>query len=159
MGFRFSLQTVLRLRRSLEDGERLRLQTLLVDRAQLQTRIGETITSRAALGAKLNTSLQQQTLSGGEMQFAGQRLRACDLQSARLNASVAAVTQQIERQQALLLRRRIDRKVLEQVRERQLTRYEADIERRTQSQVEEMFLLRRAREVIRGHLINTSSSK
>jgi flagellar export protein FliJ len=146
MGFHFSLETVLRLRRSLEDGERLRLQTLLVDRAQLQTRISETIALHAALGTKLNTSLQQQTLSGGEMNFAVQRLRACDLQSARLNASLAALGQQIERQQALLLRRRIDRRVLEQLRERQMLRYEADTQRRTQSQVEELFLLRRARE-------------
>jgi flagellar export protein FliJ len=143
MGFRFSLETVLRLRRSLEDGERLRLQTLLVDRAQLQTRIGETIASRAALGGKLNTSLQQQTLCGGEMQFAVQRVRACDLQSARLNASLATLAQQIEHQQAALLRRRIDRKVLEQVRERQLARYDAETQHRAQSQVEEMFLLRR----------------
>jgi flagellar export protein FliJ len=148
MGFRFSLETVLRLRRSLEDGERLRLQTLLVDRAQLQARISETIASCALLHAKLNTALQQQTLSGAEMQFAVQRLRACDLQSARLNTSVAAVTQQIERQQALLLLRRIDRKVLEQLRERQLSRYQADIHRRTQSQVEELFLLRRTREQV-----------
>jgi flagellar export protein FliJ len=148
MGFCFSLETVLRLRRSLEDGERLRLQTLLVDRAQLQARISETIASCALLRAKLNTALQQQTLSGAEMQFAVQRLRACDLQSARLNTSVAAVTQQIERQQALLLLRRIDRKVLEQLRERQLSRYQADIHRRTQSQVEELFLLRRTREQV-----------
>lgn len=146
MAFRFSLETVLRLRRSLEDGERLRLQSLLADRAQLQTRIRDTAASRAALGGKLNTSLQQEAVSGSEMQFAVQRLRACDLQSARLNASVSTLTQQIERQQALLIRRRIDRKVLEQLRERQLTRYEAETQRRAQSQVEEMFLLRRLRE-------------
>ncbi len=146
MGFRFSLETVLRLRRSLEDGERLRLQSLLVDRAHLQTRISETVASRAALGTRLNSSLQQQTMSAAEMQFAGQRLRACDLQSARLNASVATLTQQIERQQAVLLRRRIDRKVLEQVRERQMARYEAEAQHRAQLQLEELFLLRRARE-------------
>jgi flagellar export protein FliJ len=146
MGFHFSLETVLRLRRSLEDGERLRLQSLLVDRAQLQARIGETIASRAALVTKLNASLQQQTLCGGEMQFAVQRLRACDLQSARLNASLATLALQIERQQAILLRRRIDRKVLEQVRERQMARYEAEAQHRAQLQTEELFLLRRGHE-------------
>lgn len=143
MGFRFSLETVLRLRRSLEDGERLRLQRLLFDRAQLQTRAGETTASRAALGATLKTSLQQEALSGGEMHFAMQRARACELQSERLNASLASLAQQIERQQALLLRRRLDRKVLEQVRQGQKTGYEADIQRRTQSLIEELFLFRR----------------
>ncbi|MFZ0706744.1 MAG: hypothetical protein WAM71_14145 [Candidatus Korobacteraceae bacterium] len=142
MGFRFSLETVLRLRRSLEDSERLRLQSLLSERAQLQTRISETIASRAALGDRLNALLKNETLSGSEMQFAVQRRRACDLQVARLNASVTTLSQQIERQQAVLLRRRLDRKVLEQLQTRQLTRYEADMQHRTQSQVEEMFLLR-----------------
>jgi len=145
MGFRFTLETVLRLRRSLEDSERMRLQSLLSERAQLQTRISETIASRAALGDNLNALLKNESLSGGEMQFAVQRRRACDLQVARLNASVATLSQQIERQQAVLLRRRIDRKVLEQLRTRQLSRYEAEAQRRAQSQIEELFLLRRER--------------
>jgi len=148
MGFRFSLETVLRLRRSQEDGERLRLQSLLSERAQLQTRISETIASRAALGDNLNGLLKNESLSGGEMQFAVQRRSACDLQVARLNASVATLSQQIERQQAVLLRRRIDRKVLEQLRTRQLSRYEAEAQRRAQSQIEELFLLRRERKSI-----------
>ena len=146
MGFRFSLETVLRLRRSLEDGERLRLQALLVNRAQLQTEIAETIASRGALATKLKASLNHETLPGGEMQFAAQRVRACDLQSVRLNAALSTLTQQIERQQAMLLRRRIDRKVLEKLRERQGARYDADTQRRAQSQMEELFLLRRARQ-------------
>ena len=145
MGFRFSLETVLRLRRSLEDSERLRLQTLLAGRSQLQREIRKTAEFHAAVDEKLKTSLQQQALSGSEMQFAGQRLTACDLQTARLHVSVATVTQQIERQQSLLLRRRIDRKVLENLRERQQADYEAEAQHRAQSQVEEMFLLRRAR--------------
>ena len=143
MGFRFSLETVLRLRRSLEDGERLRLQTLLAERAQLQTRISETGTSHAALITKLKASLTEQALPSGEMHFSLQRARACELQNARLNASLVPLAQHIEGQQASLVRRRIDRKVLEQVRERQRSRYEADANRRTQSQLEEIFLLRR----------------
>lgn len=147
MGFRFSLETVLRLKRSLEDAERLRLQSLLADRAQLRTRVDETIASRTALGASLVASLQREFLPGSEMQFAWQRQRACDLQSARLNSSLATVLQQIERQQALLIQRRIDRKALDQLRERQRERYEADAQRRAQSQLEELFLLRRERKV------------
>ncbi len=148
MGFHFSLETVLRLRRSLEDGERLRLQTLLVQRAQLQRELSQTSASRSVLSAKLKASLQQEVVAAGEMQFALQRLRACELQSARLQGSIATLTQQVERQQAVLLRRRIDRKVLEQLREGQLARYETESQHRAQSQVEEMFLLRRAREAI-----------
>ena len=146
MAFRFSLETVLRLRHSLEDGERLRLQALLAQRAQLQREIHNTLESRAGLNAKLTAKIQRDQLSGGEMHFAAQRLRACELQAARLNAAVAALTQPIERQQALLLQRRIERKVLEQVREDQRARYEAEAQHRAQSQIEELFLLRRARE-------------
>jgi len=146
MRFRFSLETVLRLRRSLEDSERLRLQMLLADSAQLKTEIERTAGFRAELGVKLSTSLQQHTLPVAEMQFALQRARACDLHSVRLHASLAAVAQHIERQQRALLQRRMDRKVLEQVRERQSSRFEADTQRRTQSQMEELFLLRRGRD-------------
>ena len=144
MGFRFSLETVLRLRQSLEDSERLRLQMLLADRAELQEEIGETAASRAAVGHKLKAALQRENPPAGELHFAAQRERACGLQSARLSASLATVMQQIERQQTVLLRRRIDRKVLEQLRERQLSRYEVETRRRTQSQIEELFLLRKA---------------
>lgn len=145
MGFRFTLETVLRLRRSLEDGERLRLQLLLADRAQLQRTISETTASRSEVGNKLTQSMKQEELSAAEMQFAAQRLTACDLHSARLHASVSTMTQQIERQQSVLLRRRIDRKVLEQLRARQLERHEAETQRREQLQAEELFILRRRR--------------
>jgi hypothetical protein len=43
----------------------------------------------------------------------------------------------------VLLRRRLERRVLEQVRERQLARYQTEAERRAQVQLEEQFLLRR----------------
>ena len=99
MGFRFSLETVLRLRQSLEDSERLRLQALLANRAQLERALGETASSRRAVGNQLKTSLRQEAVSAAELHFAVQRLAACDLQTARLNASLNALHQQIERQQ------------------------------------------------------------
>lgn len=145
MRFRFSLETVLRLRRSLEDNERLRLQTLLGERAQLERDISETGASRRALSERLNGSLRQELLSGAELHFALQRLTACDFQSARLNASRVTLSQQIERQQAALLRRRLDRKVLEQLREGQLGRYESETQHREQARIEELFLLRRGK--------------
>ena len=146
MAFRFSLETVLRLRCSLEDNERLRLQTLLAERAHLERAIGETTSIHVALAAKLKTSLRQEEPTGGEMHFALQRLSACDLQAARLRASRDSLTQHIERQQAVLLRCRRDRKVLEQLRTGQQTRYESEQQHRAQLQVEELFLLRIERE-------------
>jgi flagellar export protein FliJ len=143
MPFRFSLETVLRLRRSLEDGERLRLQSLLAERAQLETAIHQTSASRSNIGHELTASIRQRSLVAAEIRFAGQRLVACDKQSARLHASLATLSQHIERQQAMLLRRRIDRKVLEQLRMQQLKMHEAEAQRRQQSQMEELFLLRR----------------
>ena len=84
-------------------------------------------------------------MSAAELHFAVQRLAACDLQTARLNASLNALHQQIERQQEVLLRRRLDHKVLEQLRTGQLTRFESEQQHRAQSQIEELFLLRRER--------------
>ncbi len=144
MAFRFSLETVLRLRRSLEDSERLRLETLLAQRAQIEREIGDTLESYAALNAKLKQTMEHDRLPGAELQFAIQRLRGCELQVARLHAAIATLAQTIARQQALLLRRRRDRKVLEHVRERQFKQYEAEAQHRGQAEVEELFLLRRA---------------
>jgi flagellar export protein FliJ len=143
MGFRFSLETLLRLRRSLEDDERLRLQALLAQRAQLEREVRESIESRTALNAKLQAAMHQALVSGSEMHFAGQRQRGCEAQAARLNAAAELLAQPIEQQQTVLLRRRLERRVLEQVRERQLARYQTEAERRAQVQLEEQFLLRR----------------
>ena len=143
MAFRFSLETVLRLRRSLEDGERLRLQSLLAGRAQLQSTMNETAASRSKIGHELSQCVGRQALPAAEMQFAVQRLAACDTHSARLHASILNLSQQIERQQAMLLRRRIDRKVLEQLRAQKLETHEKEAERREQTRMEELSLLRR----------------
>jgi len=144
MAFRFALETVLRLRRSLEDEERLRLQTLLARRASLENEVRDTGQAQVALKVALNHGLQQASLPGSELQFGAHRLRACELHTARLKAAASTLGQQIERQQSLLLRRRVERKVLEQLRDRQRARYECEVARREQAQIEELDLLRRA---------------
>ena len=145
MAFRFGLETVLRLRRSLEDEERLRLQTLLARRAGLESEARATREVRAALNAALKATMQESSLLGGELQFAAQRMLACEIRAAYLAESAATLGTQIERQQSALLQRRVERKTLEQLRDRQRIHYEVEVERHWQAQIEELFLLRRAR--------------
>ena len=146
MSFRFSLETVLRLRRNLEDRERLQLQALLARRARLEEDARLTIQAHSALGAACEEALAKNRLAGGELQFVFQRLRACEAQATRLARLAVALGEDIKRQQSVLRQRRVERKVLEQVRERQRARYEMEAQRRSQAKLEELFLLRRTAE-------------
>ena len=146
MPFQFSLETVLNLRRSLEDAERLRLQNLLLQRAELERRLTATTSAETALRAALLAAMGDRVpVPGVEIRFAGQRLEACARQALRLERQVTGLDQQILRQQAVLLQHRTRRQLLEQLRNQYWSRYEREVERRTQSQVEELFLLRRWR--------------
>jgi len=151
MGFRFSLETVLRLRRGLEDSERLRLQELHFQRAQLERQLAATVSSQTALSAALQAAMAKQApLCGGEIGFSDQRLRACQQQAERLRNAAACLDQRVIRQQAVLLERRTQRQVLEQLRGQQWSQYERETQRRAQAQIEELFLLRRWREADEG---------
>lgn len=144
MSFRFSLQTVLRLRRNLEDREWLQLQTLLARQARLEEDARLTGQAHADLNSAINSALGHSPLSGSELQFASQRLHACEAQAKRLATTAVALREAIGRQQSVLLERRVERKTLEQVRDRQQARYEMEAQRRSQAGLEELFLLRRA---------------
>ena len=75
MGFRFSLETVLRLRRTLEEVERGRLQKLLGDRASLERQLCDTRSTQEAIAAAVQSLIQQRpTVPGSELRFAAQHI-------------------------------------------------------------------------------------
>jgi flagellar export protein FliJ len=143
MGFHFTLETVLRLRRSLEDRERLRLQSLHFQRTELELQIDAAALVQKRLRAGLNSDMNKAAICGAELQFTIQRVRACESRAGRLRALTAGLDQQIAKQQVLVLERRRQRRVLEQLRDQQWSRYQSDTEHRAQAQIDELFLLRR----------------
>lgn len=144
MAFRFSLETVLRLRRSLEERERLRLATLLARRSELELEVGRAEELRTGLKAKLQLVMSETSLPAGEMQLVEQRTRGCELHARRLRAALATLAQEIARQTAAYVEQRRDREVLENVRQQQQRRYETEAQRRSQARLEELVLLRLA---------------
>ena len=145
MAFRFSLETVLRLRRSLEEAERLRLQRLHVDRRHLDELTSETSKAQGAITAALYSAIGKEApLLGAELRFAAQRLHACILERERLVSAAAILEHQIARQQNVLLQRQVQRKVMDELREQQRSLYERNTNRRAQTAIEEILLLRRA---------------
>jgi len=145
MGFRFSLETVLRLRRSLEDRERLRLQMLLARKTQLEYEAAITRQAGRQLRENVVQELEQGPLPAIEAQFVRQRSGACEIAAARIRQAKVTLEQQIDRQRAAYVERSIGRKVIERLRERQAERYQSQAERRAQAQMEELALLRRGR--------------
>ena len=143
MAFRFSLGIVLRLRRSLEDAERLRLQKLQAERVLLDEQLSDIDSTRTTIISHLQSAMRDQpALPGSELQFATQRLWACDLQRERLSLARARLQEQIIRQQEAVLQRRRERQLLEQVRDQQRSLYKRGASRQAQAQIEELFLLR-----------------
>ena len=147
MAFRFSLESVLRLRRSFEDLEQLRLQKLQGERALLGQQLSTVAAVELAVDVKMRSAMSGPAwLPGSEIQFAMQRLRACRLEQERLSKVIANMESQIAQQQIVFLQCRVQRKVLDQLCERQRSAYVSEAERRMSARSEELFLLRRGHE-------------
>jgi flagellar FliJ protein len=144
MAFRFSLETVLRLRRSQEDWERLRLQALFAQRAMLESQMQVAEETRTSLKAHELPSPRASPIPAAELQFVTVRRRACELESQRLRQTLVKLEQQIAAQTVVFVAASRARKVLEKLRERKLSRYQAEAQRKEQARVEEVALLMRA---------------
>ena len=145
MGFHFPLETVLRLRRTLEDRERMRLEMLVARRTQLELAATSTLEAGGRLRESLVRGLEAGALPAVEVEFACRRDGACKAEVGRIRHATAALEKQIEHQRAVYLERSVGRKVIEGLRERQLEHYQSAMESRMQAQLEELALLRRAR--------------
>ena len=140
MPFRFSLQPVLRLRESFERRERLRLETITREvmkaRGQLKVAIQERLRAQGESKKKL-----RQGLLGAELQFE----LACDRARVR---QITALKEQVSRLEELRVRQleafrkaQQQRKILENLRDRQFAGYRLIRDRRVQQQLDERFLI------------------
>lgn len=144
MGFRFSLETVLRLRRSLERKQELHLQMLLARQAAIESSLQSTANTRIALKRELTHAAGKLTLPAAEIRFVHQRLGSCELATARLEDELATARKQVNEDTAVLIEQSRRRKLLECLKQQQERRYAAEAERRTQAEVEQMHLMLRA---------------
>jgi flagellar export protein FliJ len=141
MAFRFSLQSVLRIRETLERVELQKLQALIAQanaaRAEIEALARDRENSWRAL---------QQAAVGGvsgvELQVETQREQARAVRRQELARKLTAA-EQAERQQLARYRQaRQQREILSTLRENQLAAYNLEESRRQQQVLDELFLLR-----------------
>jgi flagellar FliJ protein len=142
MSFRFSLQAVLRFRESFERRERQRLEMITLEVVKAKQQGEQAKQDRINAVAQLQTKLRQ-GMTAMEMQFE----LACDRAHIRRIATLKdhfAKLHDLRRRQLEVFRKaQQQRKILENLRDRQLAAYQLIQARRTQQQMDDRFLLTR----------------
>jgi flagellar export protein FliJ len=141
MAFRYALQSVLQLRRSLEHQEEQRLLAMATIVAGLRNTL-EAMQQRDFVARRAAQSEVEQFSSGAQFHFRA----ACDAAALRAIDRLKAQLQEAERQRLEQLKiyreARQKREIIEGLRERQEERHELNAERRRQQRTDEAFLIR-----------------
>lgn len=145
MPFNFSLQAVLRWRESFERRERQRLEIVTREFVKAQQQREQAKLDRANALLQAQKKLRQGT-TAAEMQFE----LACDRARARQivvwTEHVAKLDDLRRRQIEVFRKAQQQRKILENLRDRQLAAYQLIQARRAQQQMDDRFLITRARQ-------------
>lgn len=143
MRFVFPLETVLRLRRNLEERESQRL--LAID-AQLTRARDEIVRVRAQV-ERVRDRMQQDMsggMSGAELALETQILHGLAGRVIQVELAVQQLQQLRLNQLERLKHARMDREMLERLREQQFETYRLENSRREQRASDDLFLIRRA---------------
>jgi flagellar export protein FliJ len=142
MTFRFSLETILRLRRSLEHREEQLL-------AAMENRVQSVATEIAAIDAQLSSRDRDREqglrsgVSGAQLHFELDCRRALESRRGEIAAILRLLEQARDRQRSAFLESRQRRQALEHLRERALREFRTDEDRRQQRQLDDLYLMRR----------------
>ena len=123
MAFHFTLETVLRYRRTLEDREQLRLQSLLLKRSTLLQQLEHLRMTRSELRANLLRTLEQSSLSAAELQFCTRREQGAHQAEEYLQVQLREMQAEVARQTGQYQAERQRRQALESLRDAQLKNY------------------------------------
>jgi flagellar export protein FliJ len=146
MAFHFTLDAVLRYRRSREEQEQLRLQALLAGRARVLEELHQASDAQRHLRSTIQDALHRAAIPAVELQFAAAQLKGIAGRQERLQSRLATMETQIAEQTSCYRRERQNHEVLERVREQQFHRYRIVQLRVQQVLLDELYLLGRARE-------------
>jgi flagellar export protein FliJ len=141
MAFRFSLQSILKLRCAQEHAESVKLEAIVAE--QRWIRKGLEILSEAS--ARVERRFQQELmggLTGSEVHFQDACQSSTALLRATLQQRLEALEQQRLAQLQIFYRARQNRQILDNLRLRQLAEYNAELVRKEQQERDEMFLLK-----------------
>ncbi len=144
MAFRFTLQPVLRLRQGLEERERQRL--LLVNSllAERRRELDDLKQARILAASSLAEAMQA-GMVGSEFHFQTTSIVTQGRREEIAMRQVAELERQCLEQQAAYREAQKQRKILENLRDRQLASWRLDQARREQQRLDDLFMLRQRR--------------
>lgn len=144
MPFRFTLEPLLRLRKSRERAELRRLQeaALLVVRARTQI---EQLDAEVAEMREESRKALLEGCSGAELNFETLLLETCAKRRAWLVQELSRLERLRREQQARYSLARQQREILSNLREHQYSLYRTELSRREQQQSDDLFLTRQTR--------------
>jgi flagellar export protein FliJ len=142
MAFRFPLQTVLRLRRSLERQAEQFLFTIAAEIARLRTELDELDKTELQRRTSADEEFSATGAFGSSLQYIELCGQAAQQNRAALQTQIAEAENKRAQQLQIYLKARQSREILEGLRDRQQSAYNLDASRRAQQATDETFLLR-----------------
>jgi flagellar export protein FliJ len=141
MPYHFPLEAVLRLRRSQERMERLKLEAILSEHARTSAFLDQVTEQFFESRRRFQTDMGG-TVAGSELQF--EAVRAAEVSAMRLSLRGRLVELDRHRsaQLQLYLKARQRREILENLRHRKLIVYRVEQSRHEQQELEDLFLMR-----------------
>jgi len=142
MSFEFSLQGLLRVRESLEKEAEQKLAVAIGELRRLRTKL-EKVREQLASTAERQSDLLARGTTGADLHllcFERVLLERCEK---ALAESVSCALKRVQDQQARFLEAKQKRKILDDLRERQLALFQLTERRKDQQRLDDAFLLRR----------------
>lgn len=142
MGFKFSLQGVLRVRESFERKEEQKLAVATAELKRLNAMLAKIREQLRSMTGQLNRLLDAGT-TGADLHLLCFETMLLERREQALAQTVSKVVKEVHEQQARLQEARRKRQVLENLREQQLALYHLAEGRKEQQGFDDAFLLRR----------------
>jgi len=138
MPFHFSLQSVFRLRQSLEERERLRLAMIIGYLNQLNQLVEQLDQEKRRVSSGLEERLKT-GMTAGELQFELARVAAFEQQKKGVRVQIAKLEEQRAAQEQAFREAQRKRKIVENLRDLKLELYRQEETRREQRRVDDLF--------------------
>jgi flagellar FliJ protein len=144
MAFSFSLATVLRVREILEDQQERLLQKILFEIAQVRENLART---EAAIAGSDDSRREEimKPLAGHDFQASYEEIKALKQTKEELRATIGKLEQLRDRQLSAYEAARRNREMLTDMRDEKRDAYEADMAQREQKTLDDNFIARRGR--------------
>lgn len=142
MGFEFGLQGLLRFRESLERKEKLKLAVVIGELKRLKMMLARVREELTSIGDQISNLLAGGT-TGGELHLLCFEKMLLERREQALTQIVSKALKEVQQQQIRLQEARQKRKVLEDLREKQLALFLLAEGRKDQQTLDDTFLMRR----------------